>query len=202
MMFGRVDEVDGHYIATNFVAATIPTESMYITSKTAARASVTSPLGPLRVKTDWRSIGLGYARTWIPALGLALPFLSLLSGQFVVETLVATAATSALAFVAYRSGKLPDREKQRLRLLGTVTGLRIDPTKLTDQTRAVKRDSLGDLMDKGGIPMTPEGILEVIDDIPIPAMALVYGYACYAGDDPAWRECAEIIYQRHEQSEQ
>ena len=202
MIFGRVDEVDGHYIATNFVAATVPIESLYITSNSAARASVTNPLGPLRVKTDWRSIGLGYARTWVPALGLALPLLSLLSGRMVFETLLVTIASLALAAFAYRAGKLPDDEKARLRLLGTVTGLRIDPTKLTAATRAVKRDSLGDLMDKGGIPMTPDGILEVIDDIPIPAMALVYGYACYAGDEPAWRDCAEIIYLRHAQSEQ
>lgn len=201
MMFGRVDEVDGHYIATNFVAATVPVASMYITSKTAARASVTNPLGPMRVKTDLRSIVLGYGRTWVPLLGIALPFLSLLSGRMVFETLIVTAATLALAVLAFRAGKLPEEEKARLRLLGTVTGLRIDPTRLTDETRAVKRDSLGDLMEKGGIPMTPEGILEVIDDIPIPAMALVYGYACYAGDDQAWRECAEIIYIRHAQSE-
>ena len=201
-MFGRVDEVDGHYIATNFVAATIPIASMYITSNSAARASVLSPLGPLRVKTDMRSIVLGYARTWVPALGVALPVASLASGRMIFETLIATAATFALAFFAYRAGKLPDEEKARLRLLGTVTGLRIDPTKLTDETRAVKRDSLGDLMEKGGIPMTPDGILDVIDDIPVPAMALVYGYASYAGDEPAWRDCAELIYQRYAQSDQ
>ena len=64
-----------------------------------------------------------------------------------------------------------------------------------------KRDSLGDLMDKGGIPMTPDGILSVIDDIPLPAMPLVYGFCCYAGDEPEWRECAELIYQRHEAAE-
>ncbi|MBX3234152.1 MAG: hypothetical protein KIT84_40065 [Labilithrix sp.] len=202
MIFGRVDEVDGHYVATKFVAALLPVESLYITSNSAARASVTNPLGPMKVKTDWRSVGLGYARTWLPALGLALPLLTLLSGELVAGAFVFTLLTAAGAAVAFRAGKLDDREKGRLRLLGTVTGLRIDPTKLLDTTRAVKRDSLGDLMDKGGIPMTPEGILEVIDDIPLPAMALVYGYACYASDEPEWRQCAELIYQRHEQADQ
>lgn len=201
MMLGRVDEVDGHYIATSFVAGTIPTASMYITSNSAARASVTSPLGPLRVKTDWRSIGLGYARTWLPILGIALALLACFT-RFSLFILLAAGAAWAGAGLAHRAGKLPDDEKARLRLLGTVTGLRIDPTRLRDETRAVKRDSLGDLMEKGGIPMTPEGIIEVIDDIPLPAMALVYGYACYAGDEPAWRDCAELIYSRHQQADQ
>jgi hypothetical protein len=82
-----------------------------------------------------------------------------------------------------------------------VTGLRIDPSKLQPSTRAIKRDSLAELMDKGGIPITSEGIIEVLDDIPMPAMPLVYGYACYAGDDPAWRECATLVYERHEQGD-
>jgi len=37
MMLGRVDEVDGHFIATKFVAGVIPTKSLYITGKAAPR---------------------------------------------------------------------------------------------------------------------------------------------------------------------
>lgn len=203
MILGRVDEVDGSFIATQFIAGAIPVKSLYITGKKAPRARATSSLGPIEVKTDVRSIGLGYARAWLPALA---------AGAFLVDFILSHADLHVLTVLfilvaglgtvlANRAGKLPEAEKARLRLLGTVTGLRIHPWKLHDATRATKRDSLGALMDKGGIPMTPEGILSVIDDIPMPAMALVYGYCCYAGDDPEWRECAELIYQRHESAE-
>ena len=65
----------------------------------------------------------------------------------------------------------------------------------------MKRDVLADLMEKGGIPTTADGILAVIDDIPMPAMPLVYGFACYAGDDQAWRDCAALVYARYEQGD-
>lgn len=204
MMLGRVDELDGHFIATKFVALMIPTDSVYVTPSppTKSRASVSSSLGPLKVKKDWRSVGLGYARVWLPIWAVAIPLAELISsGTVHAVTIVTSALAIAGALLAYRAGRLPEKEKARIRLLGTVTGLRICPTKLLDTTRAVKRDSLGDLMEKGGIPVTPEGILAVIDDIPMPAMALVYGYCCYAGDDEEWRDCADLIYARHEQSE-
>lgn len=199
MILGRVDEVDGSFIATNFVAGAVPTKSLYITGKGAARMSSTSALGPIEVKTDMRSIGLGYARAWLPGLAAAVLVLDVVVTHDVhVVTVLFVLVAIAGAVLATRAGKLDEKEKARLRLLGTVTGLRIQPWKLTDATRATKRDSLGDLMEKGGIPITPEGIISVIDDIPMPAMALVYGFCCYAGDEPEWRECAEIIYQRHE----
>jgi hypothetical protein len=201
MMLGRVDDVDGHYIATKFVAAAIPTESVYVTPM-AARASQVTSAAPLKVKTDWRSIGLGWARVWLPVFAITSPVLQLILFHTVnVITIISSLLVGACAVAAFRAGKLPEAEKARLRLLGTVTGLRVDPSRLPDAFRATKRDTLGDLMEKGGIPMTPAEILSVIDDIPVPAMPLVYGYACYAGDDLEWRECAELIYQRHEQSE-
>jgi hypothetical protein len=49
--------------------------------------------------------------------------------------------------------------------------------------------------------MTAEGILSVIDEIPLPAMPLVYGYCRYAGDDETWRTVAAQVYQRHLESE-
>ncbi len=106
-----------------------------------------------------------------------------------------------VAMLTRRTGELPERGETRLRLLGTVTGLRIDPSKLLPTTREVKRESLRELMEKGGIPTTPAEILSVLDDIPMPAMPLVYGFACYAGDDPEWRECAQQVYLRHEQGD-
>jgi len=201
MIFGRVDEIDGHYVATKFVAGAIPTESVYVTPSATARSSVTSAV-PIKLKMDWRSIGLGWARVWLPVLAVG----QLVLLFFVAHTVpIVTVVTSLLmlggAAMAYRAGKLPESDKARLRVLGTVTGFRVDPSRLPDQLRLTKRDSLGDLMEKGGIPMTPAEILSVIDDIPMPAMPLVYGYACYAGDDAEWRECAELIYQRHEAAE-
>ena len=203
MILGRVDEVDGHFVATNFVGGVIPTKSLYITGKAAPRMSATSSLGPIEVKTDYQSIGLAYARVWLPVLAVSALVFDVIVSQLDVHvpTVVFLLVAISCALYARTAGTLPDAEKKRLRLLGTVTGLRISPEKLNDGTRATKRDSLGDLMEKGGIPMTPEGIIEVIDDIPMPAMALVYGYCCYAGDDPVWKQTADIIYQRHEASE-
>jgi hypothetical protein len=201
MIYGRVDDVDGHCVATRFVAGAIPAESVYITPTSAARSSVTAAL-PLKVKLDWRSVGLGWARVWLPVLALAqLVLLGVITHGVPIFTLVTSVLMLAGAGFAYRAGKLTDSAKARLRLLGSVTGFRLDPSRLFDQLRAAKRDSLGDLMDKGGIPMTPDGILSVIDDIPLPAMPLVYGFCCYVSDEPEWRECAEIIYQRHEAAE-
>lgn len=201
MIFGRVDEIDGHYVATKFVAAAIPTESVYVTPSASARSSVTSAV-PIKLKMDWRSIGLGWARVWLPVLAIGQLVLLLVVAHTVpIVTVVTSLLMLGGAFMAFRAGKLPEQDKARLRVLGTVTGFRIDPSRLPDQLRMTKRDSLGDLMEKGGIPMTPAEIISVIDDIPMPAMPLVYGYACYAGDDAEWRECAELIYQRHEAAE-
>lgn len=201
MIFGRVDDVDGHYVATRFVAGAVPMESVYVTPTSAARSSVTSA-APLKVKLDWRSVGLGWARVWLPIFAVAqIVLIIVLAHTVPIVTVLTSLIMIGGAVFAYRAGKLPEATKARLRLLGSVTGFRVDPSRLPDQLRITKRDSLGDLMDKGGIPMTPDGILSVIDDIPLPAMPLVYGFCCYAGDDPEWRECAELIYLRHEAAE-
>jgi len=198
MMMGRIDEVDGHFIATRFLAFVIPMECLYV-----ARTDTTSSRSPdgVRILPDWRSVALAYGRVWAPIIAVAVPVAQALLGSVAIITWVVSAALIAVAVVAHRMGRLPKDEKDRLRLLGTVTGFRIDPSKLLPSMRAIKRDSLGELMDKGGIPTSPDGILSVLDDIPMPAMPLVYGFACYAGDDPTWRECAALVYQRHEQGE-
>lgn len=200
MIFGRVDEVDGHYVATRFVLGAIPTESVYITDSSTSRS--VSAVAPLKLKLDWRSVGLGWARVWLPVLAvIQIVLIVALAHTLPIVTVITSMLMLVGAGLALRAGKLPEDLKVRLRLLGSVTGFRVDPSRLPEPLRAAKRDSLGDLMEKGGIPMTPDGILSVIDDIPLPAMPLVYGYACYAGDEPAWRECAELIYLRHEAAE-
>lgn len=201
MIFGRIDEIDGHFVATRFALGIIPTESVYITPSAAARSSITAA-GPLKVKLDWRSVGLGWARVWLPIFAaLQLVLIVGLAHTVPIVTVLTSVIMLVGAGFAYKAGKIPDPTKARLRLLGSVTGFRVDPSRLPDPLRDAKCQSLGDLMDKGGIPMTPDGILSVIDDIPMPAMPLVYGFSCYAGDTPEWRECAELIYLRHEAAE-
>lgn len=195
MILGRVDEIDGHYVGTRFLLGLLPLECVYV-SAPGTRSTRTD--GRIRIRTDWRSVGIAYGRSWLPVLAILLPIAELATGARHLFTWVLSGVLTALSVRAFRAGKLPEPEVVRLRLLGSVTGLRIDPRKLEPALRQVKRDSLGDLMDKGGIPTTPEGILTVIDEIPVPAMPLVYGFACYAGDDPAWRECAAIVYSRCE----
>jgi hypothetical protein len=155
----------------------------------------------LKIPIDWQSVTVGWGRVWLPILAVALPLVPLVLGHFQPLTLIATAVFAALAVLAYRSGNLNDETKARLRLLGTVTGLRIDPAKLRPETREVKRDSLGELMGKAGIPLTAEMLIGILDEIPVPALPLVYGYARYAGDDAAWQTCAALIYERYQQSE-
>jgi hypothetical protein len=199
MMIGRVDEVDGNFVATKFVAFTVPTECLYIPSESSRTTRSGSSAG-VRIQRSWRSVALAYGRVWLPVLAIAIFALDVIRGGFHVAVAFVTLVMLGISVTAHRSGRLSEPEKARLRLLGTITGLRIDPSKLRPKTREAKRAVLGDLMEKGGIPMTSEGILSVLDDIPTPALPLVYGYACYAGDDPRWRECATIIYERHEQS--
>jgi hypothetical protein len=217
MMIGRIDEIDGHFIATRFIAMIIPAECLYIssvgrpsrpdstaTTRQYPRAESDAPqpsrnITPIRF--EWRSVGLAYARVWFPVMAIAIPLIQLVLGVFSAVTWLVSVALIVVCFAAHRSGHLSEREKARLRVLGTVTGLRIDPAKLRENTRNVKRDSLGDLMDKAGIPLASGEIIAVLEDIPMPALPLVYGYACYAGDDPEWRSCAEAIYARYEAGE-
>lgn len=200
MMMGRIDEVDGHYVATRFVAFLLPVECLYVARD--GRTTMSGRGSDLRIQTDWRSVMLAYGRVWLPILAAALPVVVYLTTHTVpIAVLVLSVLMVVVAVLTRRSGELSEREKARLRLLGTVTGLRIDPSKLLPTTREVKRESLRELMEKGGIPTTPAEILSVLDDIPMPAMPLVYGFACYAGDDPEWRECAQQVYLRHEQGD-
>lgn len=204
MMLGRIDEVDGHFIATRFVALVVPTECLYIPSKTTLAGRARSETGSraphdgVRIRTEWRSLGLAYARVWLPILAIAAPLAQLRSGHVSLVTWLLSAAMLGACAYTHRCGRLSEEEKARLRVLGTVTGLRIEPAKLLPATREVKRASLGELMEKAGLPMTPRELIAVLDDIPTPAMPLVYGYSCYAGDTPEWEECAALAYARCE----
>jgi hypothetical protein len=201
MILGRIDEVDGHFIATKFALGVVPRKCLYVARTSPRATSAGTTDGGVPIRFDWRSVILGYSRVWFPVLAIGLPLAQLALGRVFLTTWLVSAVLTGVSVLAFGAGRLDEPEKARLRLLGSVTGFRIDPTKLLAVTREVKRDVLGDLMEKGGIPTTPDGILSVIDDIPLPAMPLVYGYACYAGDDPSWRECAALVYARYEQGD-
>lgn len=196
MIFGRVDEVDDAFVGTRFAFLLIPTECVYVARDPKKTKSEVHT--GMRVLTDWRSVGLAYLRVWLPILAIALPLIQFFVGRVTIPVVLASIVMLALSIASHRLGRLPDAEKARLRVLGTIAGYRLDPTRLLPATRDIKRAALTDLMDKGGIPMTPADILSVIDDIPIPAMPLVYAYACYISDEPEWRECAAIVYARYE----
>jgi hypothetical protein len=196
MMLGRVDEVDGSYVATKFLAFLVPQQCVYVAGHGSPRATLGAS-SMLRLRTDWRSIGHAYARVWLPILAIAFPIPFYFFGGVPLGVWMSAGAMLAIAVTAHHSGGLSEAEKERLRLLGTITGLRIDPSRLRADTRERKRDVLAALMEKGGIPKTTEGILQVLEDIPLPAMPLVYGYARYVSDDTDWHECAEAVYDRH-----
>ena len=196
MMLGRVDEVDGHYIATNFFVL-VPLRSVYVGDK---RGRAT---GTVTIKTSWRSVGLGFARVWLPVIGVVCPVIVGWgpNASIPIWAWLTSVMLFAISAYAHRVGRLPEEEKARLRLLGSVTGMRIDPAKLLPSARSAKREALEDLMMKGGIPTTAADITAVLDDIPIPPLPLVYGFARYSGDDAGWKETAEKIYERHERGE-
>jgi hypothetical protein len=198
MMLGRIDEVDGDYVATRFVGLLLPTDCMYIAQAGTRTTRGSGGDSSVRIKKDWRSVALGCVRLWGPILAVGIPVLHVAPAGVSWGVSV---ALLVLFVASFSYGRLPDDEKARLRLLGTVTGLRVDPNRLLQSTRDVKRELLGQLMVRAGIPVTPDGILSVLDDIPVPAMPLVYGYARYAGDDDAWRECASTVYARYLLSE-
>lgn len=197
MMFGRVDEVDGSYVATRFLAGAVPAGCLYITDK-GPRASAAGPGVQLRM--SWRSVGIGYGRVWAPIAAAALLVGGAVRGHLPLWHVLLGLALFALTAVAHLSGRLSSVEKAQLRLLGSVTGLRVDPAMLRPATREAKRTSLQALMVKAGIPLTAEAIASLLDDIPVPALPLVYGYARYAGDDGPWQACAQLVFRRHEEA--
>lgn len=199
MILGRVDEVDGNFVATKFIALAVPAECLYVARSGKRTTGSGSPSEGMPIRRSWKSVGLFYGRAWLPAIAIAGLVFDLTHGGphlLIAFSILVLLGVSALA---HRSGRLSEHEKARLRLLGTVTGLRLDPAMLRPSTREVKRASLGELMEKAGIPPNAESIVSLIDQIPVPALPLVYGYARYAGDDPAWLGCAELVFQRHEE---
>ncbi|MBX3196615.1 MAG: hypothetical protein KF894_00560 [Labilithrix sp.] len=152
MMLGRVDDVDGHYVATKFHGLIFPTSSMYVVGETYSRSGNVSTM---------------------TLVGLAL-------------------------FFAFVPGRLSSREKGRLRLLGRVTGMRIDPKHLTVWTRGSKREFLDAELTKSGVTTTPEGILAASEAASTATLEAPYAFACYAGDGPDWRGAAARLLARHD----
>lgn len=192
MMLGRVDEVDGNFVATKFIAL-IPAGSFYVTSKGHG------PTGSVALRLSLKSVVVGYGRVWAPVAALGTMTADALRGGIHVASAVLAGVLLIGCVLAHRAGGIDEDEKARRRLLGSVTGLRIDPAMLTSAMREAKRASLEELMKKAGIPANPDEIVSLLDEIPLPALPLVYGYARYAGDDARWQDCAARVYDRHEQ---
>lgn len=186
MIVGRDDEVDGHAIGTRFVALVIPVGTVYVGGK-----------APLAIRSTAGSIVLGLARIWVPLAALAWPALF----RWSVHAWIEAAVLAFVAVMLHRRLELPEAEKKKLALLGSQTGLRIDPARLLPATRKAKLEMLGALIDKGGLAPDPEWLVTVLDDIPGPALPLVYAYARYAGDAPPWSECAERVYEHIQRGE-
>lgn len=186
MIVGRDEQVDGHYIGTRLVGLVIPAGTRYVGGKSET---------PIRggVKTTF----LGVVRVWIPLLAIGWPFLRGMTMVAFVEAAVLAGA----GLLLHRPLELDEDEKKKLRILGSQTGLRIDPSKLLPATRKAKLDMLEALMTKGGLAADPEWLIQVLDEIPGPALPLVYAYARYAADDGVWAETAHTIYDWIERTE-
>jgi hypothetical protein len=186
MIVGRDEQVDGHYIGTRLVGLVIPSGTRYVGGKSET---------PIR--SDARMTFLGVARVWIPLLAVVWPFILGMN----ILAFVEAAVLGAAGLLLHRPIELDEDEKKKLRLLGSQTGLRIDPSKLLPATRKAKLDMLEALMTKGGLAADADWLIQVLDEIPGPALPLVYAYARYAGDDGLWADCADAIYDWIERTE-
>ena len=186
MIVGRDEQIDGHYIGTRLVGFVIPGGARYVGGKTETP-----------IKGNLKSTFLGVVRVWVPLLAVVWPFLFGMTKLAFVEAAVLAGA----GLLLHRPVEIEEEEKKKLRLLGSQTGLRIDPTRLLPATRKAKLDMLEALMTKGGLAADAEWLIQVLDEIPGPALPLVYAYARYAADDGVWAECARTIYDWIERTE-
>ena len=172
MMLGEVDRVDGHYIATKFYGLVIPLSSMYVTSESSSRrANVTTMSWEgVPVRFNVKSALLAYPRTWLWVLAAAWPFVTHY-GENINDvpsstywTMAGMAATAL--FFAFVPGRLSAREKARLRVLGRVTGLNLDPKKLSGWTRVAKveflRGQLAHLFRLGALDAHQCGVAQLV----------------------------------------
>lgn len=186
MIVGHDEEVDGHYVATRMIALVIPAGTRYVTGKT-----------QLALRPSARLTLLALARVWVPILTVAWPVLF----GWELRAFIEAAVLGIVSVLLYRPVTFTDAEKRTLRILGSQTGLRVEPARLLAQTRKAKLDMLEALMGKGGLAADPEWLVTVLDEIPTPALPLVYAYARYASDAPPWSTCAERILALIEQLE-
>ena len=186
MIVGRDEQVDGHYVGIRLVGLIFPGGARYVGGKTQT---------PIR--SNPRSTFLGVVRVWTPIVAILWPVVF----GFTVLSFVEAGVLGAVALLLHRPVELDEEEKKKLRILGSQTGLRIDPSKLLPATRKAKLDMLEALMTKGGLAADPEWLIQVLDEIPGPALPLIYAYSRYAGDDGVWAECARTVYDWIERTE-
>jgi hypothetical protein len=203
MMLGAVDRIDGHYIATKFVALCIPTSSMYVTGEDVQRyGNVTRyTWSGVPVKLNLKSLALAYPRVWLPFLVLAWPFIQHWGKRLddiSRATLLEMGAMVAATVLAHLAGRLPEKEKARLRVLGKVTGLNLDPSKLHPIARVSRSEALAERAEKLGLPVTPEGVRAALPEMPAEALPFLYALARYQGDGAEWREAAAAVLARIE----
>ena len=203
MMLGEVDRVDDHFIATKFVGLLLPVSSMYVTSVSSSYSGNRSTMtwSGVPVRFNFKSAALAYPRVWLHFLAVAWPFITHW-GQNVnamtTKDWLPSIAMIAVGLLALIPGRLSEREKRRLRVLGSVTGLSLDPSKLQSFTRETRLQFLEDTARARGLPTTAEGCAAAAKDAPREALPLLYTLARYAGDTPAWRAAADAVLARLE----
>lgn len=202
MMLGEVDRVDDHFIATKFHALLIPGGSMYVTHQDRTRSGnvTTMSWSGVPIKFNWKSAALAIPRVWLWFLAAAWPFITHY-GAHVSKTPNSTWFTMlgfvVVALLLQLPGRLSAAEKDRLRILGRVTGMRIDPAKLQPMTRTIECDNLEASLSQAGIVTTPQGLLAAADSASPAVLGALYTYARYAGDSREWRDAAEALWKRH-----
>jgi hypothetical protein len=93
-------------------------------------------------------------------------------------------------------GRLSAAEKERLRILGRITGMHIDPSKLLPVSRAIQRDKIEEQLNELGIAAEPASLLSACASASPQLLDALYTDARYAGDSAEWRAIAAKILRR------
>ena len=203
LVIGRLPRPNGHFIGTKFLfvgGPLVPLESWYVMKETSRSDQwgrrVTYTYDHFTLRLSPASVILGYLRVWLPYLALATPFI-LMYGESVdfgrPELFVSYGLLALWLLLLIVPGFVlrgpPTGDAARL---ATLTGISVDPERMTPQTRMGLRTSL---LERAGV------VVRALDQVRADApgwdeatRAYVWGACALMGfEDPAWGAVAREI---------
>ena len=204
MMLGKVDELEGHFVGTEFFAfigPIFPVRSMYVTHETFERRGNVSVhrWEGIDIPLHWKSVVLGYLRVWLIILAFVSPFILMWEEPLDFERpewLVTLGLFVAWILALAVPGRLSKNARARLEVLRQVTGVGLDPRRLDPFARMTKVDVLAEELTKQGFPMKDPKTIEGAVAGTTPEMRmLLFVHASHAAiEDAQWRGVREAAW--------